>query len=206
MPVDPTPVMLAVAAVVAGLMVFAVLVLAGVGIVRRLGLPRDLPEGPSYEPPPPPVRDRPDRAAAQATAQAQARLQRLYDRARSAAGAFQACQELLALVATDAVLDDQARAAVDAIRRAAATAKAAAEAAEPAMRRATLNAPETVLVEVETEIDRQDVAAEAALVEARKAAEKLPDHRNRRLWFLLILLAVMVAWMAVMLTLTRRLP
>lgn len=218
MPVDPTPVMLAVAAVIAGLVVFAGLVLAGVAIVRRLGLPPGLPEGPNYEPPPPPVRDRPDRKAAQATAQAQARLQRLYDRARSAASASHECQEMLALgtlggfdhlciaLGVKRGLDDKARAAVDTIRREAAKAKAAAEAAEPAMRRATLAAPETVLVEVENEIDRQAAAAEAARTAALEAAKSLPDHRNRRLWFLLILLAVMTAWMAVILMLTRRLP
>lgn len=78
---DPTLVIATVAAMIGGLLAFALLLLGGGLSVRWLKLPRDLPEGPRHEPPPPAIRSRGDRVAAAACAQRQAELQALYSRA-----------------------------------------------------------------------------------------------------------------------------
>ena len=42
--------------VIAGLMVFSVMLLGGLRLVKWLGLPQDVPEGAHYSPPAPPLR------------------------------------------------------------------------------------------------------------------------------------------------------
>ena len=68
MPPLPTDLMAPMGAVIAALVLFAGLLHLGLVIVRRLKLPQDLPEGPHYEPPPPPVSEVLDPASAQSAA------------------------------------------------------------------------------------------------------------------------------------------
>ena len=87
MPVmDERLVMGVIGGIVGGLLLFSVLVLLGGVIVRRLGLPQDLPEGAHYSPPAPPLAVAGDRVRAQATAALQARRAALFSRARKLAG------------------------------------------------------------------------------------------------------------------------
>lgn len=83
----PAEALLAQGAVVAALLVFAVVVVGGRWLVQRLRLPTDLPEGPRFEPPPPPAVDRCDPAAARAAAAIQLRRAALGDEAHQAARA-----------------------------------------------------------------------------------------------------------------------
>jgi hypothetical protein len=81
MPSDPVVVVIAVSA---ALMVFSLILLGGVRLVRLLGLPQDLPEGPRFEPPPPPLLAVADRAQAQAVRANQVHHHARFAQARSA--------------------------------------------------------------------------------------------------------------------------
>ena len=59
--------------VVIALLLFGGLLLFGVWVIKRLKLPNDLPEGPYFEPPPPPVRDLLDHVEARRMAARQMR-------------------------------------------------------------------------------------------------------------------------------------
>ena len=78
---DPVVVVMAVSA---ALIVFSLVLLGGARLVRLLGLPQDLPEGPRFEPPPPPILATADRAQARAVRAAQDQHRLRYDQARGA--------------------------------------------------------------------------------------------------------------------------
>lgn len=171
--------------VVGALLLFAGLLHLGRWIVRLLKLPNDLPEGPHFEPPPPPIRDVLDHAEAGRVAAHQARLRALYAKAREAAQASVACAELAAqdYVAVQGAPDPGVAKA--GLAQLAARAKAAAEAAEQAVRR---DDP------VEVDVTTPAGDALAAKAEAEGIAGRFPSGRERRLRWMLILLAVMILW------------
>lgn len=191
MPPLPTDLMAPMGAVIAALVLFAGLLHLGLVIVRRLKLPQDLPEGPHYEPPPPPVSEVLDPAAARAVAALQARRRAIYDRAHAAARAAADCAEaaLVPLIAAPGA-PDPATAHADLLRHAA-VAKAAAEAAEKAMRGSDL-----ALAAADTE--RHAAEADAALVASAAVLAPFPEPGNRRMLVMLIALGVvLVFWLFV---------
>ena len=211
---DPL-VVLVVAAVIGGLVAFAVLLLAGVGVVRWLRLPQELPEIPRFEPPPPPLRAHPDRAAARAVAARQAELRQLFARGLGICQATQQCQEMLGAVEGLSGLDGALRdPALAELRRSSATSAGALTVADQALRQldeelrgapAADAAPIPAIAATAAIVDQQALAAQGALASARAAVQALPDLTGRRrLWLMLALLAVMVAWVAAMALITRR--
>ncbi len=215
---DPL-VVLVVAGVIGGLVAFAVLLLAGAGVVRWLRLPQELPEIPRFEPPPPPLRVHPDRAAARVAAARQAELRQIFARGLGICHAAQQCHELLggveALTGLDAALRDPA---LTELRRCSATSSAALTVADQSLREldqtlrgapatapAAGAAPVADIAAVAAVVDQQALAAQGALAAARAAVQALPDLTGRRrLWLMLALLAVMVAWVVAMALITKR--
>jgi len=184
--------------VVGAVAVFGGVLVAGVAIVKRLKLPVDLPDGPRFEPPPPPMvpSDTPV-AAARAVAERQARLGRIHADALACLRAAQQCHELIAALPAQR---DAATAAVAArIERCAATAGEAAARAEARLAGGDVDAAEAAV--------RGDlVAANAALAEAEAASATLPNTQRRRLMLWILLGLVAVAWLAALLVMaaTRR--
>jgi hypothetical protein len=210
MPFDPALVNLVMAALVGGLVLFASLLLFGTRLVRWLKLPQDLPEGPRFEPPPPPAVARGDRARAAQTAAAQARLAALYADAHAVVRAAAACQDLHHQVSTSGP-QEQFVAAAAVTGRTSATAVNAANAVEMALMacdrrlrgdRAAVGDEE--LAALARTISGHALTAQGALAEARLAVAPLPDGGNRRLILLVLLLVVMIAWVVAMQTLLRR--
>ena len=201
MPVDPQLLPLSMIAIVGGLMIFALLLLFGVKLIRWLKLPQDLPEGPRFEPPPPPSVLRGDRTAAAATAAVQARLQTIYAQAHAVVRAAAECQELHVLVRSAGPVEPFA-AVAPVTERCSATAVTSANAIDHMLATfgSRLRADRTAVTASDMETVTRDIAshalvAQGALSEARAAIAPLPNGgANRRLYMLLILLAVMIAW------------
>lgn len=211
MPVDPQLLPLSMIAIVGGLMIFAVLLLFGVKLIRWLKLPQDLPEGPRFEPPPPPSVLRGDRIAAAATAAVQARLQAIYTQAHAVVRAATECQEMHVLVRSAGPVEPFA-AVAPVTERCSATAVTSATAMEHVLsafdRR--LRTDRAAVTDAEMEAAKRDIAhhalvAQGALSEARAAIAPLPNGgANRRLYLLLALLAVMIVWVFAMQYILRK--
>ena len=209
MPVDPQLLPLSMIAIVGGLMIFAMLLLFGVKLIRWLKLPQDLPEGPRFEPPPPPSVLRGDRAAA--TAAVQARLQAIYSQAHAVVRAAAECQELHVLVRSAGPVEPFA-AVAPVTERCSAAAVTNATAMENVLsdfdRR--LRTDRAAVTVAEMEVATRDIAqhalvAQGALSEARAAFAPLPKGgANRRLYMLLALLAVMIVWVYAMQFILRK--
>ena len=205
MPVDPQLLPLSMIAIVGGLMIFALLLLFGVKLIRWLKLPQDLPEGPRFEPPPPPSVLRGDRTAAAATAAVQARLQAIYSQAHAVVRAAAECQELHVLVRSAGPVEPFA-AVAPVTERCSAAAVTNATAMENVLsdfdRRLRTNRAAVTVADIEAatrDIEGYAVVAQSALNEARTAVAPLPNGgANRRLYMLLALLAVMIAWVFAM--------
>lgn len=205
MPVDPQLLPLSMIAIVGGLMLFAALLLFGVKLIQWLKLPQDLPEGPRFEPPPPPSVLRGDRIAAAATAAVQARLQAIYAQAHAVVRAAAECQELHVLVRSAGPLEPFA-AVAPVTERCSAAAVTNATAMENVLadfdRRLRTNRAAVTVADIEAatrDIEGYAVVAQSALNEARTAVAPLPNGgANRRLYMLLALLAVMIAWVFAM--------
>lgn len=179
----PPELMAPLGAVVAALLLFAGLLQFGVLIIRRLKLPQDLPEGPHYEPPPPPVADVLDPAAARTVAARQTARRAVYARAHDALRAAVACAEA-ALVPLPAALGADPVSARAELVRLAAVAKAAAEAAEQTMRSDGLDAA--------TATERHAAEAEAAVASGVEVRKPFPPPGRLRLWLMLAALAVCI--------------
>lgn len=188
MPVPAAEVFTAMFAIMGGLMVTALCILAGVRIVRWLKLPQDLPEGPLFEPPPPPLRKTPDRATAKTTAALQERLRSLYGSGLRAVRIAQELQERGMLVESIAqsVAGDAERHRFGAIAaRVEAAGKRAAEAAtkaEQAMRQTDVDRAERETKALVNE-------AESALAEAQAAMKDVAIPEPNRMVFLVLLVA-----------------
>jgi hypothetical protein len=210
MPADPLQLFLTMFAMIGGLMIFALLLLAGVAIVRWLKLPQELPEGPRFEPPPPPTVAHGNRAQAAVVAASQATLRMLYDQAHQAARAAFETQELHQFANT-AGTGEKVNAITAITSRCAATALTAGTMVEQTLttfdqqvrtQRATLT--DAGIVRVRAVIDSQLIIIQSALTEARSAVQPLGDGQgNRRLIILVVLLVVMIAWVIAMQSMMR---
>lgn len=180
---EPGLVLAAISAVVGALAVFAALLLAGVRIVSALRLPTELPEGPRFEPAPPPAHAPGDPAAARARAALTARRRAVGDDAARAAE----IAEQLRLRQEE--VPDELRAP---IAEAADEAARAAAVAETAFRGDDLDDAEA------TTRDARE-RAERALERAEHVLRDAPAPSQRHLVVLVALLVVAVAWLAAML-------
>jgi hypothetical protein len=211
MPVDPQLLPLSMIAIVGGLMIFALLLLFGVKLIRWLKLPQDLPEGPRFEPPPPPSVLRGDRTAAAATAAVQARLQAIYAQAHAVVRAAAECQELHHFVRSAGPVEPFA-AVAPVTERCSAAAVTNATAMEQVLSAfdGRLRIDRAAVTTADMEVAMRDIAhhaliAQGALSEARAAIAPLPNGgANRRLYILLALLAVMIAWVFAMQYILRK--
>jgi len=128
-------------AVVAALLVFCALLLAGLRLVRWLRLPQDPPEGPRFEPPPPPLLTTADPAHARDARVVQDAARTRFAKARDAYAAACALHDLgpdepaarVAEAAADAALEAARMGDAAAVERQAAI---AADALAAARRRA----------------------------------------------------------------------
>jgi hypothetical protein len=211
MPVDPQLLPSSMIAIVGGLMIFALLLLFGVKLIRWLKLPQDLPEGPRFEPPPPPSVLRGDRTAAAATAAVQARLQTIYTQAHAVVRAAAECQELHHFVRSAGPVEPFA-AVAPVTERCSAAAVTNATAMEQVLSAfdGRLRIDRAAVTTADMEVAMRDIAhhaliAQGALSEARAAIAPLPNGgANRRLYILLALLAVMIAWVFAMQYILRK--
>lgn len=210
MPPGPDQLFLTMAALVGGLLLFALLLQLGTFIVRRLKLPQDLPEGPRFEPPPPPSVPRGDRAAAAVVAAAQARLRAAYAEAHAVVRAAAECQDLHQQVRSAGTVGPFA-AVAPVTEQCSLTAGTSAKVVEEVLatfdRR--LRAGRATVGDADVETLRRDLAAHAqtvqgALTQARAAVAPLPDGGNRRLLMLVVMLVVMIAWVIAMQVLLKK--
>ncbi len=204
MPPGPDTVFLAMFALIGGLVIFAGLLLFGSALVRWLKLPQDLPEGPRFEPPPPPAVPRGDRSAAALVAATQARLRTVYEQAHTVIIAAAECQHLHQQVASAGAVEPYVAIAVE-TERCSATAATSATAVEQTLTAfdKRLRSERAGVGEDDIEIVRKELAghavtAQGALTQARAAVAPLPDGGNRRLFLLVAMLVVMIAWVIAM--------
>lgn len=173
-------------ALVAALLVFAGLIGFGLRLVRWLGVPPELPEGPQFEPPAPAIADVLAPAEARARAERQLRLRAIGDDARAAAVAALSCAEA-ALLPLPAAERAEIRAHADAAR-------AAATAAEKGWK----------------EADGATVAMHAAAAARAKAAveavlARVPETgRWRRLIFVCAVMVALFALVQISIVLAAR--
>jgi hypothetical protein len=216
MPDDPSLVTLAVLSVIGGLAAFAVLLLAGVRLVRWLALPQDLPDLLRFEPPPPPLRATGDAAAARVAAERQGRLRAAFARGLEAQRCALRCHELQVALdqaaASGTGPDGEAlRAAAATGARAAATARAAAGAADQLAgdagrrhRAVAEGLDDAAILALDQALAAQAVTATGALAEAEAAAARLSDaDGRRRIWVMLMVLGALLAWVVAMQVLLR---
>jgi len=191
MPPLPDEMLVPMIGVMVGLVVFAGLLQFGVWIVRRLGLPNDLPEGPHFEPPPPPARDVLDRAEARRIVDQQVSMRQRYALARATAQAAQRCAELAAQdYGKVEGAPDPITVKTD-MRRLTDSAKRAAVAADRAARN-----PDQSVTNAECEALAR--SAVAAAQEAEALAARFPSGRERRLRIMAVILVIAVIWSALM--------
>ncbi len=210
MPADPQFVTFCLVGVVGGLLLFALLLLFGTGLVRWLKLPQDLPEGPRFEPPPPPAVAHGDRTQAARTAAYQARLRTLYGEAHAVVRAAGQCQDLHQQVRAQGEGEPFAAVAV-VTERCSATAITSATALEHVLamfdrrlRSARAAVTEGELATLGQEIAGHALATQSALMQARLAVAPLPVSGDRRLLLLVGLLVVMIGWVITMQYLLRK--
>lgn len=193
MPTFPEELLVSMVGIIMGLLLFAGLLQLGVRVVRLLRLPNELPEGPHFEPPPPPSRAQLDPTEARRIAATQIQLRQRYARAQSAARAAQLCAELAAQeYAAVAGAPDPLSAKRELIGLAA-RAKIVAENVERAVREGSLS-----------DDDAQVAEAEAAAAQATALAAQFPSGRERRLRLMMVVLVIVVLWTAAMYALTPR--
>jgi hypothetical protein len=200
---DPSSVYAVMAAVMGGLAVTFIALLTGDFVVRKLKLPRDLPEGPRFEPPPP-AGHGVDRVAATVIAQKQKRLISIHAAAFGVLRISQQAHDLFSHIepmARSAAPDQKQklfRAAV-VIERASTQAAESAAAAEQDMRNADPDIAERLVQE-------HAVRAAALLTEARQAASAFPEPADRRRVLILSAIAlVALVWLLVLIiTIAKR--
>jgi hypothetical protein len=206
MQADPQTLIAVVVALVGGLLAFAILLLAGVALVHALRLPQDLPDGPRFEPPPPPLRARGEVQGARQAAQRQAAVAALYAHARDLDLQERECQALAALAAPAGAPRPPPAVAVPAAQlQAAAEACAAAQGALRAFDQRLRGAPaadagnDALAAELAAcaPVVGEALAAARALAAAAPAAG--PPRRR-----LLLLAAFLLLWLAALAVLLWR--
>ena len=210
MPPEPDLLFLVMAALIGGLMVFALLLQLGTAIVRWLKLPQDLPEGPRYEPPPPPSVPKGDRVAAAVAAAAQARLASIYAEAYAVARAAAECQDLHQQVKAAGAVEPFA-AVSPLTEQYCATALASSKVVDESLTvfSGRLRTERAAVSDAEIDAMRTVVAdhsltVNGALTQARVAVAPLPDGGNRRLIMLVVMLVIMIAWVIAMQLLLKK--
>ncbi len=210
MPTDSLHLFLTMFALVGALLLFALLLLFGTRLVKWLGLPTDLPEGPRFEPPAPPHVQRGDRQQAAIAAQAQAKLRAVYDLAHTAARAAFETQEIHTQVVA-AGKDEPFVKAAAITETSAATAKSADAIVEKAflefdkkVRENRALITDADITTLQSLIDTHLVAIQGALTNARTAIEPLGDGGgNKRVIVMVVVLVVMIAWVILMKTMLK---
>ena len=210
MPADPQLVFVAMAVVIGGLMLFVALLFGGLGVVRLLKLPQELPEGPRFEPPPPPARVGGDRVEAKRVAERQARLRQVYAQAHDVVRTSWSCRDLRSTLVPVAG-DERVRHASEVVTTASATARTASDAAEALLadcdkrlRADHASVTDAEIAALSETLQSHAVTAQGALTVARQAAEGLAgDGGRRRILLMLAALAVMVVWIVLMQFLRR---
>jgi hypothetical protein len=200
---DPALLMPMLLAPTLGVMIFGGFVVIGVRIVRWMRLPIDLPEIPRYEPPAPIVRETADPTAARAVAAQRVALAEKLSLAHATVRDVFAGQELILAMTNHPQATEPAHAATIATARAAFTAlQAAGEAADGIAQRLRA-APDEVSPAAELAGLRERSQTARQQIEA--AAATLPDvERRRRLWLMIIAVAVLMTWAYLMLALLKR--
>jgi hypothetical protein len=198
---DPALITLIMFSLVGGLLLFAGLLLSGVWLIRFLKLPTDLPEGPRFEAPPPPLMPRGDRVAAAPVAAQQQRFHALFATAhRAARTAFEIQEYQTAVKQTSA-----AEALRETVNKHAAEAKiigANIDTLMTDMRSRMLNERNNIQ---DSHLDAWRVAlanyetqAQTLMAQVKSAIEPLtelsqaPSHK--RIIILVILLIIMLLW------------
>jgi hypothetical protein len=210
MPTDQLQLFLTMATMIGGLLLFALLLLVGVRMVRWLNLPQELPEGPRFEPPPPPTVAKGNRAQAAVVATTQATLSALYAQAHQAVRAAFETQEIHQF-ATSVITTESTKSISETTARCAATANAAGTAVEQTLlafgtliRTDRQELTDAKITQTRTVIDTHLVTIQGALNEARAAVEPLGDGGgNRRILILVVILIVMVVWVVAMQSLMK---
>ncbi len=203
MDTDPDQLMAVVVAMIGGIAAFSALLLLGGWVVRILRLPQDLPDGPRFEPPPPPVAALAERTAARLRAERQAEVHALYARIQELVRTAHECQLLSHQLQDEGVAAE----VMAALTRHAAEAETASTQLMTAM--ATANArhgqqgPPAGLDELRGACDSAGKAIDAAIAAQRaiRAQVPLPSAPTRR--WLLLLLAIMVLWLVALITIIR---
>lgn len=204
MPPGPDVLFLTMTALIGGLVLFAVLLLAGTVLIRWLALPPDLPEGPRFEPPPPPTIAKGDRAAAALAAAAQARLRTVYDEAHVVVRLAGECQGLHQQVVAAGMAEPFAAVAlVTEPHSVSALGHSTALLKELTAFDLRLRSERSAVSGADIDTFRTSVANRAVTVQEllrqiRDAIKPLPDGGNRRLILLVVLLVVMIAWVVAM--------
>jgi hypothetical protein len=196
---EPETLIAVVIAMIGGLLGFATLLLAGVALVRALRLPQDLPDGPRFEPPPPPLQEHGERSLAVQAAQRQAALAVLYARARDLELGAHECQALQGQLGAAPAAPADAGAAAELIGQlqAASAASAAAAAALRAFDARLRAAPgaDAGNAALSAELALGEPVVQGALVAARRLAASAPAQPQRRR-LLLLLVAFLLLWLA----------
>lgn len=201
---DPQTLIAVVVALVGGLLAFATLLLAGVALVHALRLPQDLPDGPRFEPPPPPLRPRGEAQGALLAAERQAAVAALYARARALELGERECQALAGERRRTAAPGGGGP-APDPQLQAAAGACAAAQAALSSFDQRLRAAPgadagdEALAAELAA---AEPVVGDALAAARARAAAAPPAGRRRRR--LLLLAAFLLLWLAALAVLLWR--
>jgi hypothetical protein len=178
----PIAVILSVILALAG---FSAALLLGVWLVRRFALPQELPEDLLFDAPPPAVLSRPDRTLAREAAARQGELARPFAQAKILC---RQAQEIRQAGECWAALDDEV---ATPHRQACERAKAASEAPLSALQEA-LQSREAARIAACCEQHGPVIsAAHAACAEARS---RVPPADNRKLWLLLALLVLAIAF------------
>ncbi len=204
MPVGPELLPLTMTALIGGLVVFALLLLTGTVLVRWLALPLDLPEGPRFEPPPPPTITKGDRATAAVAAAAQTRLRTVYEEAHVVVRLAGECQGLhQQVVAAGAGEPFAAVALVTEPYSVSATEHSNALHKALTAFDQRLRTERSAVSGADIDALRTSIAEHAATVQellrqTREALKPLPDGGNRRLILLVVMLVVMIAWVVTM--------
>lgn len=178
----PELVTLAVGAVIAAMAVFSLSILAGLRLLKWLGVEPELPEGLAWEQPAPPSRAPGDRQASAASRAWRDRMAAIRDGSRECWLAGRACQELADRA--DPSRHAAERAVIDQ------AAEACARQLELATQAMQLSDPDAA----ERAMAAPRAACAEALARARAAAASLPDPeaaRNRRLVVWMTLAAIL---------------
>ena len=204
---DPVPMIATVAAMVGGLLVFALLLLAGGAVVRWLRLPQDLPDGPRFEPPPPALVQHPDRALAMACARRQSDAHALYARVKAATQTALECQLFAESLPAGQMAPEVAAALERGLAQARASYKAMLAALDDQSARMRQAPASDAVVTGATELlalcAREQQVASDALAQMRSSASGMVAPPRGTSRWLVIAAVILVLWLVALLALAR---